>query len=67
MSQLCSVVVATFTILLLLGLKVIMNLREEMLKHVVFGALCPAPVIFDCTCVNQEKQLSYFEVLTQPH
>lgn len=44
----------------------IMNLREEMLKHVVFGAAVLTPVIRLYLC-QSGKQLSYFEVLTQPH
>lgn len=43
-----------------------MNLTEEMLKHVVFGAAVLTPVI-RLYLYQSEEQLSYSEVLTQPH
>lgn len=45
MSQLFSVVVATFTICFYWAWKVTMNLREEMLKYVVFDAAVLTPMI----------------------
>ena len=43
-----------------------MNLREEMLKLVVFGAAVLTPVI-RLYLYQSGKQLLYSEVLTQPH